>query len=177
MKLDQAFFARDVLDVAPDLVGKLVCRRLEDGTVLRLRIAETEAYRGEEDGACHARAGRTARTEMMYRRGGYAYVYLVYGLHHLMNVVTGEENMPQAVLIRAMEKPFDGPAKWTKYMNVTTAVHNGVWLPESEEMWLEDDGYRPAIVTAPRVGIAYAPPEWRDIPWRFIACVNKEEDI
>ena len=169
MRLTEDFFARDVLEAAPDLVGKIVARKMEDGTVLRLRITETEAYRGEEDGACHARHGRTNRTDMMYKKGGYAYVYLVYGMHHLLNVVTGKENEPQAVLIRAMEKPFFGPAKWTKHMRITTDRHNGLYLPDSQEIWLEDDGCKPHIITAPRVGIDYAPPMWRDMPWRFIA--------
>ena len=175
MRLDEAFFTRDVLDVAPDLVGKWVRRRCQDGSVLRLRITETEIYRGEEDGACHARHGKTARTEVMYRKGGYSYVYLVYGLHHLMNVVTGDEDMPQAVLIRAMEKPYDGPGKWTKYMQITMG-ENALYLPDSDVLWLEDDGFRPRISTAPRVGIDYAPENWRTIPWRFIACNNCEEE-
>ena len=168
-RLTKDFFARDVLKVAPDLVGKIIARKMDDGTVLRLRITETEAYRGEEDGACHARFGRTPRTEMMYREGGYAYVYLVYGMHHLLNVVTGRENEPQAVLIRAAEKPFNGPAKWTRHMGITTSRHNGLCLPQSQEIWLEDDGFKPHVITAPRVGIDYAPPKWRDMPWRFIA--------
>lgn len=168
MRLGADFFARDVLEVAPDLVGKRLVRRLPDGSVMGLRIAETEAYRGEEDGACHARRGKTPRTEVMYRRGGYSYVYLVYGLHCLMNVVTGPEGQPQAALIRAMEKPLDGPGKWTRAMGVTLS-QNGLWLPENDEMWLEDDGAHLHIVTAPRVGVDYAPPLWRDIPWRFMA--------
>ena len=168
MKLTEAFYARDVLDVAPDLIGKLVVRQMPDGQCLRCRITEAEAYRGEEDGACHARRGKTPRTEMMYRPGGYAYVYLVYGLHSLMNVVTGPEGMPQAALVRALEKPLDGPAKWTKALQVTRE-QNGLWLPDSEQMWLEDDGAHPMILTAPRVGVDYAPEKWRDMPWRFIA--------
>ena len=176
MRIDRQFFERDVLDVAPDLVGKVLCRRMPAGQVMRLRITETEAYRGEEDGACHARFGRTKRTEMMYQRGGYAYVYLVYGLHHLLNVVTGGEDEPQAVLIRAMEKPYDGPAKWTRAMGITTQMHNGLFLPDSDEIWLEDDGFRPSVRTASRVGINYAPEKWREIPWRFIADENKEEE-
>ena len=113
---------------------------------------------------------------MMYRKGGYAYVYMIYGLHCLMNVVTGREEQPQAVLIRAMEKPYDGPAKWTKFMRVDRA-QNGVWLPESEELWLEDDGVCCEYLTVPRVGIQYADPYWRDITWRFVAKEIKEENL
>lgn len=167
-RLTAAFFERDALDVAPELVGKLLCRRLDDGKVTSARIMETEVYRGEEDQACHARFGKTRRTEMMYQKGGYAYIYLVYGLHHLFNVVTGKEGQPQAVLVRAMEKPLNGPGKWTKALGITVEK-NGLYLPESKEIWLEDDGYRPALHTAPRVGIDYAGEPWKSILWRFIA--------
>lgn len=167
-RLDAAFFEQDALQVAPELVGMLICRKLPEGQVKKVRITETEVYRGEEDQACHARFGKTKRTEMMYRKGGYAYIYLVYGLHHLFNVVTGKADEPQAVLIRAAEKPLDGPAKWTKHMQITTEK-NGLYLPDNNEIWLEDDGYRPEVRTAPRVGIDYAGEVWKAIPWRFIA--------
>lgn len=166
-RLKAAFFERDVLQVAPELVGKRLCRKLPDGRVISVRIAETEAYRGEEDGACHARFGRTKRTEMMYRPGGHAYIYLVYGLHHLFNVVTGTENDPQAVLIRAMETPLDGPGKWTRSLGITVEK-NGLYLPDSEEIWLEEDA-SPALKTAARVGIDYAAEPWKSMPWRWIA--------
>lgn len=150
------------------MVGMRLCRRLPDGRVISSRIMETEAYRGEEDRACHASKGKTVRTEMMYRRGGHAYIYLIYGIHELFNIVTGKEDEPQAVLIRALEKPLDGPGKWTKAFSVTRE-QNGLYLPESHEIWLEDDGYRPHIIVAPRVGIDYAGDYWKNIPWRFIA--------
>lgn len=168
MRLEHAFFERDALDVAPELVGKWLCRKTKDGRVLSCRITETEIYRGSEDLACHARFGRTKRTETMYQTGGFAYIYLVYGLHHLFNVVTGAPGQPQAVLIRAMEKPLNGPGKWTKAMHITVA-DNGLYLPKSHEIWLEDDGASPFLKTAPRVGIDYAGEPWKSIPWRFIA--------
>jgi DNA-3-methyladenine glycosylase len=167
MRLGEAFFARDVLAVAPELVGKMVCRQIPYGPLLQLRITQTEAYRGEEDKACHARFGKTPRSKILYQKGGFAYVYLVYGLHWLMNAVTGAEDEPQAVLLRAMESPYDGPGKSTAALQITGS-ENGIWLPESHALWLEDDGFRPALVEKPRVGISYAPPEWRDIPWRWI---------
>ena len=117
MRLGAEFFARDVLDVAPDLVGKVLVRRLPDGTELRERIAETEAYRGEEDKGCHAAKGRTPRTELLFGESGRIYVYLCYGMHWLMNVITGEDGQPQGVLLRAGEV-HDGPAKLTKYLKV-----------------------------------------------------------
>lgn len=166
MRPDRDFFLRDALAVAPALAGAWICRRMPDGSVMRGRITETEAYRGEEDLACHARAGRTRRTEMLYREGGHAYVYLVYGLHWLFNVITGPADAPQGVLIRAMEKPLDGPAKWTRAFQVTGA-HNGLYLPASRELWIEKDGDVP-VRLAPRVGIDYAPEPWKSMPWRFI---------
>jgi len=166
VRLDEAFFRQDALFVAPALAGAYVCRRLADGRVMRGLITETEAYRGEEDGACHARAGRTHRTEMLYRAGGCSYVYLVYGLHWLFNVVTGRADQPQGVLIRALEAPLDGPAKWTRAFGVTGA-QNGLLLPSSDEIWLEAGISRP-VRTAPRVGVDYAPEPWKSMPWRFM---------
>lgn len=164
-KLDYDFYHADCLEVAPKLVGKVIARRLDDGTILRLRITETEAYRGEEDTACHASKGRTKRTELLYGEAGIIYVYLCYGMHWLMNVITGEKDFPQGVLFRACEK-YDGPAKLTKYLGVD-GTFNGQKLYGNDIIWVEDDGYTPEIITLPRVGINYATPEYRDIPWRF----------
>ena len=170
-KLTADFFRRDVLDVAPDLVGKLIVRRLPDGSLLTERIAETEAYRAPEDLACHAAKGRTPRTELLFGESGRLYVYLCYGLHWLLNVVTGQEGQPQGVLIRAGEV-HDGPAKLTKYLRITGEL-NGQPVCGNDQIWLEDDGCRPVIRTAPRVGIDYAGDFWKAVEWRFIA--EKEE--
>jgi len=115
--LDEDFFHRDVLDVAPDLVGKLIVRTFEDGSEISLRVTEAEAYRGEEDTACHASKGKTERTKILYGKAGTIYVYLCYGMHWLMNAVTGEEGQPQAVLFRACEV-YNGPAKLTKKLGI-----------------------------------------------------------
>ena len=96
-------YAVDAVTAAKTLVGAWLCRRLEDGTVVRRRITETEAYCGEEDTACHAHKGRTARTDVMYSPGGCAYIYLCYGMHEMLNVVTGPEGRPEAVLIRGVD--------------------------------------------------------------------------
>lgn len=165
MRLGEEFFHRDCLEVAPELVGKILVHRV-DGEEIRVRITETEAYRGEEDGACHARAGRTPRTELLYGKSGIIYVYLIYGIHWLMNVITGEEGTPQGVLIRCGEN-LTGPAKLTKFLGITKE-QNGKSIATEPDVWIEDDGFCPEITTAPRVGINYAPPEWRDKPWRFI---------
>ena len=166
-KLDETFFQRDALLVAKDIVGKVLVHRLADGTEIRERIAESEAYRGEEDLACHASKGRTPRTELLYGDPGIIYLYLCYGMHWLMNVVTGENGEPQGVLLRAGEI-HNGPAKLTKFMNIN-GEFNGQPIYKNDSIWLEDDGYRPEIITAPRVGIDYAGDYWKNIEWRFIA--------
>lgn len=166
-RIDRDFFDRDCLEVAPDLVGKILVHRLPDGTELRERIAETEAYRGEEDKGCHASKGRTNRTELLYGESGRIYIYLCYGMHWLINVTTGGEGNPQAVLFRAGDV-HNGPAKLTKYLELNKAC-NGSKLYGNDEIWVEDDGCAPEIKTAPRVGIDYAGEYWRDIEWRFIA--------
>lgn len=166
MKLDEKFYHRDCLEVAPDLVGKILVHKLSDGTEKRVRITETEAYRGTEDKACHASKGRTPRTELLYRESGVIYVYLCYGIHWLMNVITGEKEQPQGVLIRAGEH-FNGPAKLTKYLEIDKSL-NGLSIVDNDNIWIEDEGYRPKIRTDKRVGIDYAGKEWADKLWRFI---------
>ncbi len=165
-RLDAAFFHRDCLEVAPDLVGKILVRRLPDGMELRERIAETEAYRGTEDLACHASKGRTPRTEILYRESGLIYVYLCYGMHNLMNVITGETEQPQGVLFRA-GVVHDGPAKLTKFLQIDRSFNGGSFL-DSTQLWVEDDGTTCTYHTDVRVGIDYAGEYWKNMPWRFI---------
>ena len=167
--LEKDFFHRQVDEVARDLVGKIIVRRMPDGSLLRERIAETEAYGGEEDLACHASKGRTKRTELLYGDCGVMYVYLCYGMHWLMNVITGDKEQPQGVLIRAGEK-HDGPAKLTKYLSIDGSF-NGREICGDPEIWIEDDGARPKITAAPRVGIDYAGEYWKNVKRRFIAVV------
>ena len=164
-KLERSFYTRPCLTVARGLVGKVLVHRMEDGRELRLRISETEAYCGEEDTACHAHKGRTRRTEVMYARGGTVYVYLCYGIHWMLNIVSGGEEEPQAVLIRACVDAA-GPGKLTKALGITGALNGGSIL--GEELWIEDDGFACAVETGRRVGIGYASPEDQERPWRFI---------
>lgn len=112
-RINKDFFARDVLDVAPELLGKKIVIAGSDGNFFSHIITETEAYRGEEDLACHASKGRTARTGMMYMHGGVLYVYLVYGMHWMLNIVTGPTGEPQAALIRGV-RGISGPGRVTK---------------------------------------------------------------
>lgn len=166
---EKSFYLRDAVIVAPDLIGKLLCRRT-DGVTLKLRITETECYMGEKDLACHASRGKTPRNSVLYEEGGILYVYIVYGMHNLVNVITGKENDPQGVLIRCCEG-YNGPAKLSKYLHIDRSLNRENILT-SEAAWIEDDGCRPEIVTAPRVGIDYAGDYWKNIPWRFI--MNKK---
>ncbi len=173
--LTGSFFARDCLEVAPALVGKLLCRRLPDGTVKRLRILETEAYRGEEDTACHAHKGRTRRTEVLYGPPGVLYVYLCYGVHWLLNVITGVGGQPQGVLIRACEGA-EGPGRLTKALQITGEQNRMTLSDETGPVWLEDDGLSFTVKTAPRVGIGYASAEDQSRPWRFILETKEKAD-
>jgi DNA-3-methyladenine glycosylase len=148
------------LEVARDLVGKvLVCGDQ------RLRISETEAYVGESDTACHAHKGRTGRTEVMYMEAGTIYIYLCYGVHWLLNIVTGEENEPEAVLIRACLEA-NGPGKLTKALGIT-GEHNRKHICREADFFIEDDGFRCEVTAHKRVGIGYASREDQDKPWRF----------
>ena len=165
MTLTPEFFHRDCLEVAPDLVGKVLVRQTEAGEI-RLRISETEAYRGEEDTACHAHKGRTKRTEVLYMEAGTIYVYLCYGMHWLLNIVTGEKEQPQAVLIRAcVDAP--GPGRLTKRLGIT-GDYNRLSLTDTPDFRIEDDGFRCNVATDKRVGIGYAAQEDQDKFWHFI---------
>jgi DNA-3-methyladenine glycosylase len=125
-RLPLAFYRRPALEVARDLLGRTLCRRLPDGTVLRGRLVEVEAYAGPLDRASHAHRGRTARNAPMFEAGGIAYVYLVYGMHHCLNVVTGAAGTPDAVLLRAATAPArasaSGPGRLARAFRVDRAL-------------------------------------------------------
>ena len=167
MKLnDISVFTQSALELAPYLLGKIICVRKHDSDVVRLRVTETEAYYGEEDTACHAHKGKTPRNEVLYEQGGIAYVYLCYGIHSLMNVISGPEGHPEGVLIRGVEG-YNGPGKLTKHLGIDRTF-NRENLIKSERIWIEDDGFEPPeIFTSPRIGIDYATKEYIDKPWRF----------
>jgi DNA-3-methyladenine glycosylase len=170
-RLTREFFDRDTLTVARDLLGQRLVRVIE-GRRLSGRIAEVEAYVGEDDAACHASAGRTPRTEVMYGPPGYAYVYFIYGMHHCLNVVTDREEFPAAVLIRAIEpeeglremranRPdrsdvelANGPGKLCQALQIDRRL-NRVDLCANDELFLERvlSAREMDIVTRPRVGV------------------------
>jgi len=167
-RLLRDFFIRDVLHVAPELVGKILVIRSKDNSVRRFIITETEAYRGAEDKACHASKGRTSRTEVMYHEGGKIYVYIVYGMYWMLNFVTSEKDIPQAALIRGIEG-YNGPGKLTKAIGIDKSFY-GEDLISSNRIWIEDTGYKPSVKTGQRIGINYAGEKWENKLWRFFIC-------
>ena len=165
-KLGYDFYRQDVLKVAPGLIGKYLIRNFEDGQIIRKLITEVEAYRGEEDLGCHASKGRTARTEVMYRSGGLIYVYLIYGMYWMLNFVTGQEDKPQAVLIRGLDGIW-GPGKITTQLKIDGSF-NGASLVDSGKIWVEDKGIQAEYIVKTRIGIDYAGEIWKNKLWRFI---------
>jgi DNA-3-methyladenine glycosylase len=168
------FFDRPTLTVARDLIGcYLVIKK--DGKVLRYVITETEAYDGLEDLASHASRGKTKRNEIMFRHAGYIYVYFTYGIHWMLNIVTGPVGYPAAVLIRGVQtrdgtSHYNGPAKLTKALGITGAF-NGQTVSRKTGLWVEapkSDAPRHKIKTTPRIGIDYAGPIWSQKHYRFL---------
>ena len=192
--LPQRFYQREVTLVARDLLGMHLVRQVGDQRVSGM-IVETEAYRGEEDLACHARHGKTPRTEVMYGEAGRAYIYFTYGMHWLLNVVTGDVGFPAAVLLRAIvplegiaiiaanragrpEKEWcNGPAKICQALQITGAM-NGIDLTSNHSgLWIEEAQAVPdtRVVTGTRIGIGSVPEPWKSIPWRFNTMMKERE--
>lgn len=165
MRLGLDFFTRDVLDVAPDLVGVQLVRAFPNGHIERFTVTEVEAYRGEDDLACHACKGKTQRTSVMYMQGGVTYVYLIYGMHWMLNVVTGPKDFPQAVLIRGV-LGCEGPGRVGRLLEIDKSF-NGVDITGSNQIWFESGESVPNIKTGPRIGVNYAGLYWANMPWRF----------
>ena len=178
MKLKKNFYSRNTTTVARALIGKVLCRKLPSGLVVKSIITETEAYLGIDDRACHTYGGRrSARTEAMWGHAGFAYVYIIYGMHYCLNVVTRSPGVPEAVLIRGA-MPFESPtqmkrwlqiepdrSKWNRMMSgpgrlckvlKIDKTLNGLSLMSSE-LWIEDGNKISSkqIVKTPRIGIDY----------------------
>lgn len=164
MRLGREFFVDDVLTVAGKLPGMDIVIS-EGALVKRYMITETEAYNGTDDKACHASKGMTPRNEVMFHEGGYLYIYFVYGMHWMMNIVTGEEGNPQAVLIRGAGD-LTGPGRVTRGLGIEGSF-NKESLITSPRIWIEDTGLSPELNRSPRVGIDYAGEPWKSMPWRF----------
>lgn len=185
-RLTREFFARNTLIVARELIGTRLVR-LEQGKRIAGIINETEAYRGEEDLGCHARAGLTPRTSVMYGPPGHAYVYFTYGMHWMLNFVTETEGFPGAVLIRGIypaegvdavserrnPHPFsqwtNGPAKLCQALGIDKGFNGtDICAPEAELFVEFGDSIPDSSVTqGPRVGLNKVPEPWQSMPWRF----------
>lgn len=187
-RLGREFYARSTLIVARELLGARLVRVLE-GQRVSGTIVETEAYIGSEDQGCHAKAGLTPRTQVMYGPPGHAYVYFTYGMHWLFNCVTEQPEFPAAVLVRALvprenqeiiaarregrprRQWTDGPAKLCQALGIDGEL-NGYDLCQPEAILFIEQG-RPIpdsrVTTGPRVGLNNVPEPWKSIPWRFLA--------
>ena len=174
--LDRAFFSRDTLTVAKDLLG---CRLVHeiDGERRVGRIVETEAYDGPDDRACHASGRRTPRNDVMFGPPGFTYAYLLYGMYHCFNLVTGPENYPAAVLIRALEPisgitaSTQGPGRLTRAMGITLEV-NRQDATKGPLFVSPSDGGAVKIASSPRIGVDYAG-KWAAKPYRFFVDGSK----
>lgn len=163
-KLNKSFFLRDVLEIAPLLPGKKLIRII-NGERKEYIITEVEAYRGMEDLACHASKGRTNRTDIMFQEGGHIYMYLIYGMYWMFNIVTGSENNPQAILIRSVSGT-NGPGRLTRELKMDKSF-NTKRIFDSEDIWLEDTEFKTELFSGPRIGVEYAGEYWSQVPWRY----------
>lgn len=162
------FLNRPVLTVAEELIGNHICRKIA-GEVERHVITEVEAYDGQEDKACHAHKGRTPRNTIMFGPAGNWYIYLCYGMHWLLNIVTGPENYPAAILFRGI-KNTTGPGRLTKRLQIDKSQNEKTASPQSG-LWLEGatgQSQSIQIERTPRIGIGYAGKHWANVPYRFV---------
>jgi DNA-3-methyladenine glycosylase len=170
-RLESEFFRQSAVEVAAQLLGVVMHRRV-GGKILRARIVETEAYLGPKDLASHSSKGRTARTEVMFGPAGKAYVYFIYGMHNMFNIIVGTPGEAEAVLIRAAE-PLDdwqadltGPGKFARAFQVTRKDY-GMDLTGNEIFFMSDVSYRPQIRKTKRIGVEYAK-HWQHRILRFV---------
>ena len=176
MKRGKDFFEQNTLKAAKGLLGKTLCVK-KDGKILKGMIVETEAYRGEDDLACHASKGRTKRTETLYKKAGTVYAYLIYGMYYCLNIVTEKENYPSAVLIRGVltednvrHSVFNivsGPGRVCQHFGIDKTL-NGLDV-FGKNIWIEDNGLkisRGEIIKSKRIGVDYAK-HCKDYLWRF----------
>jgi DNA-3-methyladenine glycosylase len=168
------FQAKRTVSLARGLIGKYLVRRFPDGHEEAHLITETEAYHGESDLACHARAGRTRRTEVLYAEGGRWYVYLCYGIHEMLNLVVGPRDWPAAILVRGVDG-IPGPGRVTKKLAIDRRL-NGAAADPASGLWIEDRGFvyrRNRLRITPRIGVDFAGPIWALKPWRFELLVEE----
>ncbi|MBX4211045.1 DNA-3-methyladenine glycosylase [Candidatus Parcubacteria bacterium] len=170
--LEKEFFERPAEVVSKDLIGKYIVRRLSGKTV-RLLITETEAYVGPHDLACHASKGRTQRTEGLFGEAGRFYVYFVYGMHYLLNIVTNEKDYPAGVLIRGARE-ITGPARLTKFLTINKSFYGKRAIPKTGLWFEEGDGEEKfKIKKTPRIGVDFAGPIWSKKLLRFVLQIHE----
>ncbi|MBI3159814.1 MAG: DNA-3-methyladenine glycosylase [Chloroflexi bacterium] len=189
-RLPRRFYDRPTLEVARDLLGARLVR-IQDGRRIAGIIVETEAYCGEEDLGCHAKAGRTRRTEPLYGPPGYAYVYFTYGNHWLLCPVTRPAGQPEAVLIRAIlptegldaiearrgrqPRPHwtDGPGKLAQALGIDGRLNTADLTAANSELFIESGRPVPDrfVTTTARIGLYTVPEPWKSLPWRFVAAL------
>jgi DNA-3-methyladenine glycosylase len=164
-KLKRTFFKQSTLDVAKQLIGKILVFQNHKGI-----ITETEAYFGFDDPASHAFRGKTPRTEVMFGEAGFTYVYLIYGMYHCLNFVTEDDGFPAAVLIRGIElinnkdaPLLNGPGKLCKYLGITK-THNNIDITKENDFYVACVNKQLPFISTPRIGIK----EGKDKLWRFI---------
>ena len=175
MILTREFYMDDTTDMARAMLGKILCRRMPDGTIRRAKVAEVELYHESEHG-CHAYGGRkTPRNGAMFLPGGHAYVYFTYGMHNMFNIVVGPVGCGVGVLIRAVEiDGGNGPARLTKTLQITRELNGVDMCAPDAPLWLEDAPAvsRRKIKSGPRIGIESAGEDAK-LPWRFAICDSK----
>lgn len=163
-RLGKDFYKQDAITAAQQLIGKYIVMKT-DNEIKKYQITETEAYYGFLDTACHAHKGKTQRNENMFCEGGILYIYLCYGIHQMLNIVTGDKDHPEAVLLRGITG-FNGPGKLTKHLSITKEL-NGLNLIDSDFLWIEDLEEEAEYTSHKRVGIDYATDEYKNKEWRF----------
>jgi DNA-3-methyladenine glycosylase len=161
---NEQFFSLDVLEVAPQLPGMKIVRII-NGERKEYIITEIEAYRGTEDLACHASKGRTKRTEIMYQEGGHIYMYLIYGMHWMLNIVSGPKDIPQAVLIRGLQG-ISGPGRVSRELAMDGSFY-GENILTSQRIRIEEGINSPVLFSSPRIGVDYSGEYWSSRPWRY----------
>ena len=165
-RLGRDFYTRDVLDIAGEILGKSIVVH-QNNEQHSHTVTEVEIYRGVEDKGCHVSRGRTKRNEIMFDHGGLLYVYLIYGMHWMLNIVTGNREEPQALLIRGLED-INGPGRLTKALGIDRSFH-GEDLVTSPRIWIDNVSVNSReIIQKPRVGIDYAGEYWKNKPWRYV---------
>ncbi|OHE74652.1 MAG: hypothetical protein A2007_04305 [Verrucomicrobia bacterium GWC2_42_7] len=164
--MNEEFFQRTTIEVAENLLGMLLCRKMADESVQRCLIREVEVYDGVEDKASHAHKGKTKRNAVMFGPGGYWYVYLCYGMHWMLNLVTEKEGYPAAILIRGAGD-YGGPGVLTKKLNISHSL-NAKLCSEQSGLWIEKNlaSHPYTTLRTPRIGIDYAG-EWALAPLRL----------